>query len=128
MPNLILSLPQTQTVSHKHYSDLSSADSIYDFRPYVQFYGICIYILLTLLYIVVSQQFDKHLYLTSCLNAHNHNICTHFPQNRLYCAKGGIFHHIYIYMMKKMCNTCNNTIVFWLVFVGLLLKSIKTID
>ena len=27
----------------------------------------------TLLYVVVSQQFDKHLYLTSCLNAHNHN-------------------------------------------------------
>ena len=23
-------------------------------------------------YVVVSQQFDKHLYLTSCLNAHNH--------------------------------------------------------
>ena len=25
----------------------------------------------------VSQQFDKHLYLTSCLNAHTHNTCMH---------------------------------------------------
>ena len=26
-------------------------------------------------YIAVRCGFDKHLYLTSCLNAHNHNTC-----------------------------------------------------
>ncbi|KAK2168342.1 hypothetical protein NP493_1234g00001 [Ridgeia piscesae] len=41
----------------------------------------------TLLYVVVSQQFDKHLYLTSCLNARRHNTCIHLPPNRVYCAK-----------------------------------------
>ena len=45
------------------------------------------------LYFVVSQQFDKHLDLTSCLNAHNHNTCVHLPQNRLYCVKDGILHY-----------------------------------
>ena len=34
----------------------------------------------TLLYDVVSQQFDKRLYLTSCLNACNHNTCIRLPQ------------------------------------------------
>ena len=48
----------------------------------------------TLLYVVVSQQFDKHLYLTSCLNTHNHNTYTHLPQNMLYCAKDGIPHYL----------------------------------
>ena len=31
----------------------------------------------TMLYAVVSQQFDKHLYLRGCLNTHNHNTCIH---------------------------------------------------
>ena len=44
----------------------------------------------TLLYVVVSQQFDKHLYLTSCLNTHNHNTCIYLPQNRSYCVKDGM--------------------------------------
>ena len=46
----------------------------------------------TLLCVVVSQQFGKHLNPTSCLNAHNHNTCIHLPQNRLNCAKDDIFH------------------------------------
>ena len=29
---------------------------------------------------VVRCGFDKHLYLTSCLNAHNHNTCIRLPQ------------------------------------------------
>ena len=31
-------------------------------------------------YIAVRCGFDKHLYLTSCLNAHNHNTCTRLAQ------------------------------------------------
>ena len=31
-------------------------------------------------YIAVRCSFDKHLYLTSCLNAHNHNTCIRLPQ------------------------------------------------
>ena len=31
-------------------------------------------------YIAVRCGFDKHLYLTSCLNAHNHNTCVRLPQ------------------------------------------------
>ena len=41
----------------------------------------------TLLYVVVSQQFDKHLYLTSYINARNHNTCIHLAQNMVNCAK-----------------------------------------
>ena len=41
-----------------------------DFNPYVSRY-----LHFTLLYVVVSQQFDEHLYLTVCVNAHNHNAC-----------------------------------------------------
>ena len=46
---------------------------------------------------MVSQQFDKHLYiflyLTTCLNVHNHNTCIHLPQKRVYCAKDSILHY-----------------------------------
>ncbi len=31
-------------------------------------------------YIAVRCGFDKHLYLTSCLNAHNHNTCIRLVQ------------------------------------------------
>ena len=31
-------------------------------------------------YIAVCCGFEKHLYLTSCLNAHNHNTCIRLPQ------------------------------------------------
>ena len=61
MSDLILSL------SHYHrHSDLRSADNRHDVRPYVSFTGFAFYI-------TVRCGFDKHLYLTSCLNAHNHN-------------------------------------------------------
>ena len=53
MSDLILSLPYY----HRH---------IHDFRPYVSFTGFAFYI-------PVRCGFDKHIYLTSVLNAHNHN-------------------------------------------------------
>ena len=31
-------------------------------------------------YIAVRCGFDKHLYLTSCINAHSHNTCIRLPQ------------------------------------------------
>ena len=55
------------------YSDLRNADNIHDFRPYVSFTGFAFYI-------AVHCGFDKHLYLTSCLNAHNHITCIRLPQ------------------------------------------------
>ena len=68
MSDLILSLPHNQT-----YSDLRSADNRRDFRLYVSLTGF-------VFYIAVRCSFDKHLYLTSCLNAHNHNTCTRLPE------------------------------------------------
>ena len=81
---LILSLPLSQT-----HSDLRSAESIHGVRPYVSLRDLHF----TLLYVVVSQQCDKHLYMTSCPNARNHNTCIHLPQNRVYGAKDGILHY-----------------------------------
>ena len=72
MSDLILSLPHY----HRHigyYSDLRSADNRHDFRPYVSFTGFAFYI-------AVRCGFDKHLNLTSCLNAHNHNTFIHLTQ------------------------------------------------
>ena len=48
------------------HGDLCSADNRYDVRPEVSFTGFAFYI-------AVRCGFDKHLYLISCLNAHNHN-------------------------------------------------------
>ena len=42
--------------------------------------------------IVVRCGFDKHLCLTSCLDAHNHNTHT-FAPNRLYCGKNYTLHY-----------------------------------
>ena len=53
------------TLDHRH-SDLRSADNRRDARLYVSFTEFAFYI-------VVRRGFDKHLYLTSCLNAHNQN-------------------------------------------------------
>ena len=75
MTNLILSLPHY----HRHIA-------IYVVQIIDTILGrMCLLgdLHFTLLYVVVSQQFDKHLYLTSCLNAHNHNTCIHLPQNRV---------------------------------------------
>ena len=61
------------TTLSQTYSDLRSADNKNDFRPYVSFTGFAFYI-------AVRCGFDKHLYLISCLTAHNHNTCIRLPQ------------------------------------------------
>ena len=80
MSDLILSLPHY----HRHYSDLRSADNKHDFRPYESFTGFAFYI-------AVRCGFDKHLYLTSCLNAHNHNTCIRLPQTGCTARKLALF-------------------------------------
>ena len=47
----------------------------------------------TLMYVVVSQQFDKRFHLKSYLNAHNKTTCIQMPKNILYCAKDDILHY-----------------------------------
>ena len=42
-------------------------------------------------YIAVSCGFDKHLYLTSCLNAHDHNRCIRLPQTGCTARKIALF-------------------------------------
>ena len=79
MSDLLLSLPHY----HRHYSDLRSADK-HGFRPYVSFMGFAFYI-------CVRCGFDKHLYLTSCLNARHHNICIRFPQTGCTARKMALF-------------------------------------
>ena len=80
MSDLILSLP----IYHRHYIDLRSADNKHDFRPYVYFTRFAFYI-------AVRCGFDKHLYLTSCLNAHNHNTCIRLPQTGCTVRKMALF-------------------------------------
>ena len=75
MSDLILSLPHYQT-----YTDIRSADNKHDFRPYVSFTGFAFYI-------AVRCGFDNHLYLTRCLNAHNHNSSICLPQTSFTARK-----------------------------------------
>ena len=42
-------------------------------------------------YIAVRCGFDKHLYLTSYLNAHNHNTCIRLPQTGCTARKLALF-------------------------------------
>ena len=42
-------------------------------------------------YIAVHCCFDKHLYPTSCLNAHNHNRCVRLPQTGCITRKMALF-------------------------------------
>ena len=35
---------------------------------------------------MVSQQFNKHIFLTKFLNAHNHNTCIHLPSKQTGCS------------------------------------------
>ena len=42
-------------------------------------------------YIAVHCGFDKHLYLISCLNAHNHNTCIRLPQTGCTARKLAFF-------------------------------------
>ena len=79
MSDLILSL------SHYHrHSDLHCADNRHDVRPYVSFTEFAFYI-------AVCCGFDKHLYLTSCLNAHNHNTCIRLAQTGYTARKLALF-------------------------------------
>ena len=71
MSDLVLNLPHYTIIDI--YSDLRSADNRHDCRPHVSFTGFAFYI-------AVRCGFVKHLYLTSCLNAHNHNPCIRLPQ------------------------------------------------
>ena len=54
------------------------------FRSYVSFTGFGFYI-------TVRCGFDKHLYLTSFLNAHNHNTCIRLPQTGFTVRKIALF-------------------------------------
>ena len=81
MSDLILSSPHY----HRHmHGDLRSAHNIHDFRPYVSFTGFAFYI-------AVRCGFDKHLYLKSCLNAHNHNTRIRLPQTGCTARKMAFF-------------------------------------
>ena len=44
-------------------------------------------------YIAVPCGFDKHLYLTSCLNAHNHIIIIYVCPKQVVGAKNGSLHY-----------------------------------
>ena len=83
MSDLILSL------SHYHrHSELRRrrrcADNRHDAKLYVSFMGFAFYI-------AVRCGFDKHLYLTSCLNAHNHNTCIRLAQTDCTARKLALF-------------------------------------
>ena len=73
MSDVILRLPHY----HRHIA-------IYDFRSYVSFTGFeC--------YIAIRCGFDKQLYLTSCLNAQNHNTYIRLPQTGCTARKMALF-------------------------------------
>ena len=42
-------------------------------------------------YIAVRCGFDKHLYMTSCLNAYNHSTCIRLPQTGCTARKLALF-------------------------------------
>jgi len=54
------------------------------FMTYVSFTGFAFYI-------PVHCGSDKHLYLTSCLHAHNHNTCIRLPETDYTARKNGPF-------------------------------------
>ena len=82
MPNLILSLPHY----HRHLAIyvVQIIDTPHNFRPCVSFAGFAFYI-------VVRCGFDKHLYLTSCLNANKHNTCIRLAQTGCTARKIALF-------------------------------------
>ena len=79
MSDLILSLSH-----YNRHSDLRSADNRHDVRPYLCFTGFGFYI-------AIRCGFDKHLYLTRFLNAHNHNTCVRLPQTGYTARKLALF-------------------------------------
>ena len=82
MPDLILSLSHY----HRHIAIcvVQKIDTPHNFRPYVSFARFAFYF-------AVRCGFDKHLYLTSCLNAHNHNTCIRLPQTHYTARKMAVF-------------------------------------
>ena len=80
MSDLILSLPHY----HRH-SDLCSADN----RP--TNFSRMVFFTDFAFYIAVRCGFDKHLYLTNCLNAHNHNTCIRLIQTGCTVRKMALF-------------------------------------
>ena len=61
-------------------------DTPTNLTKYVSFTGFAFYI-------AVRCGFDKHLYLTSSLNAHNHNTCIRLPQIGCTARKNGTLHY-----------------------------------
>ena len=82
MPDLILSLPHY----HRHIAIcvVQTIDIPHNVRSCVSFPGFAFHI-------AVRCGFDKHLYLTSCLNAHNHNTCIRLPQTGCTAQKMALF-------------------------------------
>ena len=79
MSDLILSLPHY----HRHIA-------IYVVQIIDTMLG-CMCLTGFALYIAVRCGFDKHLYLTSCLNAHNHNTCIRLAQTGCTARKLALF-------------------------------------
>ena len=71
------------TLSYTH-RELRIADNRDDIRPYVSFTGFAFYI-------AVRCGFDKQLYLTSCLNAHNPNTYIRLAQTGCNARKLALF-------------------------------------
>ena len=69
MSDLILNLPHIDISIYV----VQIIDTPHNFRSYESFIGFAFYK-------AVRCDFDKHLYLIRCLNAHNHNTCTRLPQ------------------------------------------------
>ena len=82
MSYLILSLPHY----HRHIAIyvVQIIDTMLGPRLYVSFTGFAFYI-------AVRCGFDKHLYLTSCLNAHNHKSCIRLAQTGCIARKLALF-------------------------------------
>ena len=82
MPDLIFNLPYY----HRHIAIcvVQIIDIPHNFSQCVSFAGFAFYI-------AVPCAFDKHLYLTSCLNAHNHNTCIRLPQTGCTARKMALF-------------------------------------
>ena len=82
MSDLILSLPQ-----YHRLSDLCIAYN----RHSPQMLAVCVFFTDFAFYIAVRCGFDKHLYLTNCLNAHNHNTCIRLVQTGCTVRKMALF-------------------------------------
>ena len=80
MSDLILSLPYY----HRHIA-------IYVVQIGTMLDRMCLLRNLRFTLLYVNCGFDKHLYLTSCLNAHNHNTCIRLAQTGCTARKLALF-------------------------------------